>query len=244
VTGVDSFGRDEAVVAATSPWLEKLMQRWCRLDVVGMDRLPAGPAVLVCNHGGALPYDALALLHATAQAGRVVRPLVEDAVATAPFVGTMMARLGCVRASQDNADRLLSSGALVAVFPEGMQGLAKTVRRRYRLQRFGRGGFVRLALRNSVPLVPVCLVGGEDTSPLLSKIELFFRDNDRFPYLPLTPVLPLPAKWRVHVGEPIDVAARLKDTSDASVAELALAIRDDMQKDVLRLVDERGNPWW
>jgi 1-acyl-sn-glycerol-3-phosphate acyltransferase len=242
--GTDPFGRDDTAVTSLSPWLAKLTRSYFRTHVEGIDRLPPGAAVLVCNHGGALPWDALVLLQVLREANRVVRPLIEDAVATAPFVGTLMTRLGCVRASQDNGQRLLEQGELVAVFPEGMQGLSKPFAKRHRLQRFGRGGFVKLALRAGVPLVPVALVGGEETSPLLGKIEWLFRDNDRWPYLPITSLLPLPAKWCVRVGAAIDVGAAVKDDSEAAIAACADQVREQLQQDVLSLASSRGSAFF
>jgi 1-acyl-sn-glycerol-3-phosphate acyltransferase len=239
--GTDPFGRDDHAVTALSPWLARLTHNYFRTEVEGLEHLPSGPAVLVCNHGGALPWDALVVLQVAREAGRVVRPLIEDAVATAPFVGTLMTRLGCVRASQDNGQRLLAQGELVAVFPEGMQGLAKPIAKRHRLQRFGRGGFVKLAQRAGVPLVPVAVVGGEETAPLLAKVEWLFRDNDRWPYLPITPVLPLPAKWRLRITAPINVAAAVEDGSDAAVAAVADQVRERLQQEVLALVKSRGH---
>jgi 1-acyl-sn-glycerol-3-phosphate acyltransferase len=246
--GTDPFGRDEQAAHAAAPWLKRLTESYFRTQVTGAANLPVGPAVLVCNHGGALPWDALVLLQTLRSQGRVVRPLVEDAVATAPFLGTLLTRLGCVRASQDNGARLLSLGELVAVFPEGMQGMAKPFAKRHTLQRFGRGGFVRLAVRARVPLVPVTLVGGEETSPLWGKVEGWFRDNDRWPYLPITTLVPLPARWQVRIGTPIDVASALhnqgtsdaSDVSDAAVVAMANHIRDELQRDLKQAVNERA----
>ena len=129
-----------------------------------------------------------------------------------PFIGTLMQRLGCVRASQDNAERLLARGEPIAVFPEGALGLGKPYRRRYKLTRFGRGGFVRLALRTKSLLVPVAILGAEDSAPLLTRIELPSSRSAGLPYLPITPLfpwlgplglLPAPTKWRMTFGEPI-----------------------------------------
>lgn len=247
----DPFGRDPALAERLRPALDALLDRVFRVAVEGAEKIPAaGPAILVANHGGALPWDALVLLAALSRGGRAVRPLVEDAVMTAPFLGTFMTRLGCVRASQENATRLLANDDVVAVFPEGMQGLGKLYRRKNRLMRFGRGGFVRLALRTGTPVVPVAVVGGEDTAPLLAKIELFFKGGELLPYLPVTPtfpllgplgLLPLPARWRVRVGDPIDVKALVADADDSvAVGEAAALVRDRIQKDVEELVEQRG----
>jgi 1-acyl-sn-glycerol-3-phosphate acyltransferase len=255
-TTFDAFGKDPTLLAALQPRLHTLLDRWFRVVVEGAEHLPKdGRALLVANHGGALPWDAVVLIAALARAGREVRPLVEDGVMTAPFLGTFLNRLGCVRASQENATRLLQRGEACLVFPEGMLGLSKTWRRRYQLQRFGRGGFVRLAVRTDTPLLPVAVVGAEDTAPLVGRVDaLSTLFSDLLPYVPITPtfpllgplgLLPLPARWRIRIGEPVDARRQVKDESDAmAVNEVAGAVRDRLQRDVDDLVEQRGNPWW
>ncbi len=253
--GFDPFGRDPDLEARLRPALDALVENVFKLQVEGSDYIPkTGRALLVANHGGALPWDALVLHLALSKTGRSVRPLVEDPVMNAPFLGTLMTRLGCVRASQDNATRLLNRDEVAAVFPEGMQGLGKLYRHRHKLQRFGRGGFVRLALKTSAPILPVAIVGAEDTAPLIGKIELFFRGGRGLPYLPITPlfpllgplgILPLPARWRIRVGAPIDVKAALDDRSDdLAIGEVAQSIRARIQQDVDALVEARGKQVW
>jgi 1-acyl-sn-glycerol-3-phosphate acyltransferase len=251
----DPFGKDQELVDALRPRFELLLQRWFRVVVEGAEHLPLdGRALLVANHGGALPWDALVLSAALANAGRAVRPLVEDGVITAPFLGTFLNRLGCVRASQENATRLLQRGEACLVFPEGMLGLTKTWGRRHQLQRFGRGGFVRLAVRTDTPLLPVAVIGAEETAPLLGRVEaLSGLFADVLPYLPLTPtfpwfgplgLLPLPARWAIRIGPPIDARGRVGDESDAvAVQTLAGEVRDRIQKDVNDLAHRRGNAW-
>jgi 1-acyl-sn-glycerol-3-phosphate acyltransferase len=255
-TTFDEFGMDPAALAAWRPALESLCDRWFSLTLEGQTSVPAGPLIFVANHGGALPWDALVLLVALSRAtGRVVRPLVEDPVITTPFLGTLMSRLGCVRASQDNATRLLERGEAVLVFPEGMQGLGKPWRRRHQLQRFGRGGFVRLAVRTQTPLLPVAVVGGEETAPLLGKIEAAKAVlPDMTPWLPLTPLfpwlgpvglVPLPARWLVRLSPPVVAHEQVSDAADAvAINAVAAAIRERIQKDVAELVEQRARPWW
>jgi 1-acyl-sn-glycerol-3-phosphate acyltransferase len=254
-TTFDAFGKDPALVAALRPRLDALLDRWFRVVVEGAEHLPAdGRALLVANHGGALPWDAVVLTAAFARAGREVRPLVEDGVMTAPFLGTFLNRIGCVRASQDNATRLLQRGEACLVFPEGMLGLSKTWGRRHKLQRFGRGGFVRLAVRTDTPLLPVAVVGAEETAPLLGRVDaLATLFADLLPYLPITPtfpwfgplgLLPLPARWRIRIGAPLDARAAVKDEGDAiAVNALAGEVRERIQRDVIDLVERRGNAW-
>lgn len=262
--GFDPFGRDPEIQERLRPLLEALLDRYFHLAVDGAENIPGtGRALLVANHGGALPWDALVLTAALARggdrggAGRAVRALVEDPVMTAPFLGTLMTRLGCVRASQDNATRLLERDESVAVFPEGMLGLGKLYRQRHRLQRFGRGGFVRLALRTRAPILPVAIVGAEETAPLLARLEVFFRSHggkgSGLPYLPITPLfpllgplglLPLPARWRIRVGTPIFVHEELPDADDIAVGEVAARVRELVQAQVNALVALRGKQVW
>lgn len=249
--GFDAFGHDPAFEQRARPALSWLMDRAFKLQLDGADRVPRDrPCILVANHAGALPWDAVVLRAALQEReGVSVRPLVEDAVMTAPFLGTWMTRLGCVRASQANAVRLLARDETVAVFPEGALGLGKLYRRRYRLQRFGRGGFVRLALKAQVPLVPVTILGAEDSAPLLARLSLPRERNAGLPHLPITPtfpllglagLMPLPARWHIRVGEPIDVVKTVKDPSDAvAVQEVASRIRERLQKELRQMVDER-----
>lgn len=260
--GFDPFGRDPDIESRLRPLLDVLLDRVFRLHVEGAEHVPAtGRVLLVANHGGALPWDALvlsaALSRPSAGPARPVRTLVEDPVMNAPFLGTIMTRLGCVRASQDNATRLLERDEMVAVFPEGMQGLGKLYRQRHKLQRFGRGGFVRLAHRTNTRILPVAIVGGEDTAPLLGKIEVFFRGQngaaDGLPYLPVTPffpllgplgLLPLPARWRIRIGPPIDVNRELVDLNEMAVGDIADRVRGRIQRDVDELVEQRGKNVW
>lgn len=256
--GFDSFGLDPTWVERVQPVLDALLDKYFRTQVDGLENLPAGRGILVANHGGALPWDVLMLQAALRSerygAQRQVRPLIEDALATAPFLGTALNRLGGVRASQANATRLLDRDELIAVFPEGILGLGKRYRRRYKLQRFGRGGFVRLAIRTQTPIVPVAIVGAEDAAPLVSRFELAGRALG-LPYLPVTPLfpllgpvglMPLPAHWSIRVGKPFEVAAEAPDPDDdVAVGAITAKIRESLQAEIRRLRDDRPKtyPW-
>src|SRR6266481_1919746 len=218
---VDDFGYDAAFAARVAPLLEFLYARWWRVDLDGTEHVPqAGRVLLVANHsGGFFPYDGLMLAHGLqtrrAGGGRDVRPLVEDSAYRLPAVGPVLARLGAVRASAENAARLLAREHAVAVFPEGAKGVGKYYRERYRLQRFARGGFVTLALRTGAPLVPVAIVGAEEIHPVLAKWQWlarllnvpYFPVTPTFPWLGLLGLVPLPTKWRIVFGAPLDLAA-------------------------------------
>jgi len=252
---VDDFGGDPVFSSRLEPVLDFLAERYFRIESVGLEHLPSrGPAMVVVNHAGALPFDTVMLMHVVRRrhpAKRHLRPLIEDFLYHAPYVGVFLSRLGAVRACPENGQRLLSAGQLVAVFPEGEKGASKLYRQRYQLQRFGRGGFVKLALRTGVPIIPAAIVGAEETHPLLGKVTHLTKTLG-VPFLPVTPtfpwlgplgLVPLPAKWRVHFGEPIDLAG--EHGSEAAddrllVSQLAAGIRERVQALLDQALAARG----
>ena len=169
---------------------------------------------------------------------REPRWLVEDQVFHAPVLGTLFNRLGAVRACPENAVRLLDEQRPVLVFPEGYQGMSKPFAQRYQLKRFGRGGFVKLALRTGAPIIPVAVVGAEETSPLLGRIPAGFLG---VPYLPLTGPVPLPAKWFLRFGEPISTQELGPEDADdlAEVQRLTERTRESIQGMIQALLRER-----
>ena len=237
---VDAFGEDPSVLSRAEPLFDFLHDRYFRVEALSPERLPEGACVLVCNHSGVLPLDGPMIRTVLRrECGRSdARWLVEDALFHAPFIGTLLNRLGAVRACPENAERLLDDDVPLAVFPEGFLGISKPMSRRYQLQRFGRGGFVKLALRAKVPIVPVAIVGAEEASPLWAKLP--FKALG-LPYFPLTPLVPLPSKWTVSFLEPITVKrGSAKDAEDpARVAQLTAQTRDAIQHELDRLVAER-----
>jgi 1-acyl-sn-glycerol-3-phosphate acyltransferase len=254
---VDDFGRDPRATARWEWLFEFLYSRWFRVDASGLEHIPrVGRALLVANHAGTLPYDSAMVMHAVRRdhpARRDVRPLVEDTVFHLPFLGPVMNRIGGVRADPENAERLLRGDELVAVFPEGEKGMGKLWRDRYRLQRFGRGGFVKLALRTASPIIPVAVVGAEEAAPMLGKIT-WFAKNIGIPWIPVTPtfpwlgpagLLPLPSKWLVQFGAPIDLG-RAHGPAAAEdrllVNRLADQIRTQIQSMVDALLARRRSP--
>jgi 1-acyl-sn-glycerol-3-phosphate acyltransferase len=212
---VDEFGRDPNVAAKVDPLLDFLYKTYFRVETRGLGHIPdEGRALIVANHSGTLPYDGAMVMHAVKQehrARREVRPLVEDFVFHFPYLGTLMNRIGGVRACPENAERLLTQDQLVAVFPEGIKGIGKLFRERYQLQRFGRGGFVKLALKCDAPIIPTAVVGAEEIHPLVTKVTWLSKAFG-IPYLPVTPtfpflgpigLVPLPTKWYIAFGEPL-----------------------------------------
>lgn len=233
VLEVDPFGEDPALLSRVEPLLDFLHERYFRIQVFGAEHIGSGPCIVVANHSGALPLDGLMLRTVLRRdCGRPdARWLVEDALFHAPFVGTWLSRLGAIRACPENAERLLEQGVALAVFPEGVLGISKPLARRYQLQRFGRGGFVKLALRMGVPIVPVAVVGAEEASPLLAKIPL---RSLGLPYLPLTPP-PLPIPWKVSFLEPVHLPRGRDAEQPELVAHHTAQIRQDIQHEVNRL---------
>jgi len=212
---VDEFGRDPNVAARVDPLLEFLYKTYFRVETRGLGHIPdEGRALIVANHSGTLPYDGAMIMHAVKQehrARRAVRPLVEDFVFHFPYLGTLMNRIGGVRACPENAERLLVQDQLVAVFPEGIKGIGKLYRERYQLQRFGRGGFVKLALKCDAPIIPTAVVGAEEIHPMVGKVT-WLAKSFGIPYVPVTPtfpflgpigLVPLPTKWFIAFGEPL-----------------------------------------
>lgn len=254
---VDDFGRDPRATARWEWLFEFLYSKWFRVEALGIDNIPAtGRALLVANHAGTLPYDSAMVMHAVRRdhpARRDVRPLVEDTVFHLPFLGPIMNRIGGVRADPANAERLLEKDELVAVFPEGEKGMGKLWKDRYRLQRFGRGGFVKLALRTRSPIIPVAVVGAEEAAPMLGKVT-WFAKNIGIPWIPVTPtfpwlgppgLLPLPSKWFIQFGEPIDFAAQHGPEAAEDrllVNKLADQIRTQIQTMIDDLLGKRRSP--
>jgi 1-acyl-sn-glycerol-3-phosphate acyltransferase len=210
---VDEFGLDEVACARARTLLGWLTERWWRVEAQGLDEVPRDrPVLFVANHSGLLPYDGLVLTHVLErETGRRPRFLVADWLVTLPFAQPWLARVGGVRACRENAHRLLRRGHSVIAFPEGIKGAAKVFADRYRLQRFGRGGVIRVALEAGVPVVPVAVVGAEEAHPILFKLHTLARTAG-LPFVPVTPtfpwlgpagLVPLPSKWRLRFGAPL-----------------------------------------
>ncbi|MFY1827907.1 1-acyl-sn-glycerol-3-phosphate acyltransferase [Myxococcus fulvus] len=239
---LDEYGKDPSLVERLEPVLEFLYGQYWRVSAQGTDHIPAGAVILVANHSGALPYDGLVMSLTLGRERpdlRESRWLVEDQVFHAPMLGTLFNRLGAVRACPENALRLLDEQRPLVVFPEGYQGLSKPFGERYRLKRFGRGGFVKLALRTGAPIVPVAIVGAEETSPMLGRIPASFLG---LPYLPLMPgPLPLPAKWSIRFGEPIAMDGLPPEAADdlGEVGRLTERTREAIQGMLHSLLRER-----
>jgi 1-acyl-sn-glycerol-3-phosphate acyltransferase len=215
-TDTDDFGLDPLFIDQVRPLLDFLFDRWWRVRVSGAEQIPPGSGdriLCISNRSGVLPYDGLIISHAVERSvPDAPRPrfLVADWLVTLPFAQSTLARLGGVRACRENAERLLRSGRSVIAFPEGQKGALKPFADRYRLQRFGRGGFVSVALETRAVIVPVAVVGAEEAHPILFRSSLVERllgvpvpFTPTFPHLGPLGAVPLPSQWRVRFGEPI-----------------------------------------
>jgi 1-acyl-sn-glycerol-3-phosphate acyltransferase len=211
---IDEFGYDaELTDQILLPLMRPLAEKWFRVEVRGAENIPAdGGALIVANHSGTLPLDGIVThLVVRDHTGRPLRTLGADLVFKTPFVGELVRKGGGTLAGNDDAERLLGRGELVGVWPEGFKGIGKPFSERYKLQRFGRGGFVSAAMRTGVPIVPCSIVGAEEIYPLIGNIPSLARLLG-VPYIPITPffpllgvlgMIPLPSKWLIEFGEPI-----------------------------------------
>jgi 1-acyl-sn-glycerol-3-phosphate acyltransferase len=253
---VDEYGFDpevaERLLLAT---LRPIAQKWFRVEVRGVDNLPAdGGALVVSNHSGTLPMDGLmTMLMIHDHTGRFLRPLGADLVFRMPVVSSLARKGGATLACNEDAERMLAGGELVGVWPEGFKGIGKPFGDRYKLQRFGRGGFVAAALRTGVPIVPLSVVGAEEIYPLVGNVPSLARLLG-VPYVPITPffpwlgplgLVPLPSKWLLEFGEPIRT-----DEYDAGAADDPMLVfnvtdqvRETIQQSLYALLGERTSVW-
>ncbi|GIW40703.1 MAG: hypothetical protein KatS3mg076_1280 [Candidatus Binatia bacterium] len=255
---VDPFGYDPRTHELARPMVRFFFERYWRVRVSGAEYVPdEGPAIVVANHSGAIPLDAFMIAYAVearARRPRLVRFLYDRFVTAMPGIRSLYPKLGAVPASFENARKLLELGELVGLFPEGVAGLSKGFGRRYRLQPF-RSGFVRLGFTCRAPVVPVAVVGAEETYPVLLRWERLGPIGKWFgvPYVPVTPLfpffgglgaLPLPSRWWIRFGPPLRIHEEIPDGDpDPKVFyEKAQEVRRRIQAMVHELLAER--PSW
>ena len=257
---VDDWGRSERVFELAGPILDFYYRYWFRVEQEGVEHVPAdGGALLVSNHSGALPPDAPMIMQAIHNEHARPRPvymLGENWFKGYPGVGMLANKIGLVAAHPANAQRLLrDEGNLALVFPEGQKGTRKLYWQRYRLRRFGRGGFVKTALRSQVPIVPIAVIGAEEAMPIFAHLRVFqrltgliyFPFNHAFPHFGLAAgLMYLPAKFKIRFLEPVHLDRYgPEDAEDlALVGALAEDIRVRIQKEVDRLVASRASVWF
>jgi 1-acyl-sn-glycerol-3-phosphate acyltransferase len=254
---VDEFGFDaELNDAVLMALLRPLYDRYFRVETRGLENVPDnGGALIVANHSGTVPLDSLMTQIAVLDhhpAHRHLRMLAADLVFSLPFIGELARKTGSTLACNEDAHRMLDKGELVGVWPEGFKGIGKPFAERYKLQRFGRGGFVSAALRTGTPIIPASIVGAEETYPLLGNIRPLARLLGT-PYFPVTPLfpwlgplgmVPLPSKWLIEFGEPITTEGRADQADDPmAVFNLADQVRETIQQRLYRLLERRPDPW-
>ena len=249
---IDEYGFDREVteqffMAALRP----IARTWFRIEVRGAENIPAtGGALVVSNHSGTIPVDGLMTMTTVHDhTGRFLRPLGADLVFRLPLVSTMARKGGATLACGEDAERMLRDGELVGVWPEGFKGIGKPFAERYKLQRFGRGGFVAAALRTGVPIVPLAVVGAEEIYPLVGNVPSLARLLG-VPYLPITPffpllgplgLVPLPSKWLLEFGEPIRTDAYDEGAADDPmlVFNVTDQVRETIQQTLYSLLMQR-----
>jgi len=253
---VDEWGRSDQMRARMRRAYGLVYRHWFRAEWEGLDKIPAtGGALLVANHAGAIPTDAATIMHGIEEElGRPVYGLADYLLRSVPVVGTLCARGGGVAAHPDNAYRILRDGQLALVFPEGTKGTGKPYTERYQLRRFGRGGFVEIAMRAGVPVVPIAVIGNEESMPIIASSSWLAKLLG-LPYAPLTAnmvafgplgaVLPFPVKMRFKVLEPVhfDVDADAERYPRSRILTEAEEIRDHMQVALWEMLRQRRSIW-
>jgi 1-acyl-sn-glycerol-3-phosphate acyltransferase len=257
---LDDWGRSERVLERLEPVLDFYYRNWFRVETEGVEHVPSdGGALLVSNHSGALPPDGPMIMQAIRHEHPRPRPLhmlAEHWFRGYPGVGMLTTKIGLVAGHPANAQRLLhDEGQLVLVFPEGAKGSRKVYWQRYRLRRFGRGGFVRTAMRAGVPIVPIAVLGAEEAMPIFAHVPalqrltglIYFPINHAFPQFGLAAALMyLPAKFKIRFLEPVDLSAHgPEDAEDlALVQEIGERIRADIQLELDELRSSRRSVWF
>ena len=257
---INDWGRSERIEGIFDRTVVEFFYRyWFRAEVEGIENVPSsGGALLVSNHSGALPPDAATIARAIREEHPNPRPLnitVEHFFKGYPLFSMLIPKIGCVPAHPANVHRLLhDEEQLVLVFPEGRKGTEKPFHQRYRLRRFGRGGFVTAAMRARAKLVPVCVVGAEESAPIFAQVGVLKRLTG-LAYFPLTPTFPwfgplgmlgyLPAKFRIRFLEPIDTAelGADPDSDKALVQTISQEVRGRIQENLHYMVAERKSVW-
>jgi 1-acyl-sn-glycerol-3-phosphate acyltransferase len=251
---VDEFGFDPDLTDnVLLNLIRPLYEKYFRVEARGLERVPNdGGALIVANHSGTLPLDALmtqVALWDHHPVGRHLRMLAADVVFTTPYVGSYARKAGHTLACNPDALRLLAGGEVVGVWPEGFKGIGKPFSERYRLQRFGRGGFVSAALRTGTPIIPTAIVGAEEIYPKIGDIKPLARLLG-IPYVPVTPtfpwlgplgLVPLPSKWYIVFGEPIETSGYDPAAADDPmlVFNLTDQVRESIQDTLYRVLLQR-----
>jgi 1-acyl-sn-glycerol-3-phosphate acyltransferase len=249
----DEWGFDPGFVQAVTPFIEFMYDTYWRVETTGIENVPEeGRAMLVSNHSGVLPWDSVMIAAAVYKehpSQRLVRNLFATWFVSLPFLSALFVKLGQTLANEDNGIRLLEQEQLIAVYPEGTKGVGKLFKDRYRLARFGRGGFVRMAIKTGAMMIPVSVVGAEEIYISIAKSQ-FIADLIKFPFFPISlrwPLLgplafiPFPTKWYIDFGEPIPTDHYENDSENnlALVSELSDQVRNIIQEMLYKRLSKR-----
>ena len=251
---VDDFGFDpEFTDKVLMEFMRPLYRHWFRVEVSGIEAIPAhGGALVVANHSGTIALDSVMTqiaVHDEHPAHRNLRMLGADLVFQTPFIGDLARRAGHTLACHADAERLLTSGEVVGVWPEGFKGIGKPFSERYRLQRFGRGGFVSAAIRTGAPIIPTAIVGAEEIYPMIGNASVIARFLG-LPFFPITPtfpalgplgLIPLPSKWLIHFDDPIPTDHLPEGSADdpAVLFDMTDQVRERIQRRLYELLARR-----
>ena len=249
----DEWGYDPEVLESVRPFFNFLYEKYWRVETTGLENIPAsGRALLVSNHSGHIPWDGAMIGNAVLSEHpeeRLVRTLFARMFPAMPFLSTFLVKVGQALANVDNGVRLLEQEELVLVFPEGIKGISKLFKDRYRLARFGRGGFVKMALKTGAPIIPVSVVGAEETYITLRRTTLLNRITGypippislRWPWFGLLGLVPLPTKWYIDFGEPIKMDEFGSDAENnlILISQLTNQIRNEIQQMIYTRLAQR-----
>lgn len=249
--GFDEWGLDPQTVKAAVAALKWFYKEYFRVEAVNVDRVPPGRVLMVANHGGQIPVDALCVLMSLileANPPRIARSMVERWVPTVPFISSFFQRCGQIVGDQDNCRELLKRNEAVLVFPEGVRGSGKTIDKKYQLQRFGMG-FIRLALEAQAPIQPVAVIGCEEAYPGVLEAKGLAKALG-MPYLPITPffpllgplgMIPLPTKVWVRYGQPITLPNVSPDAPEAEIETVVSQVKEALQNEINEGLKARGD---
>jgi len=252
---VDAWGYDPEFADYLLPVGGFFFNKYWRIELNGVENIPVeGRALMVSNHSGVLPLDGAMISYGVREhhpAHRLTRALVANWFPSLPFFSMLLNKSGQVLAHPDNGQRLLNDEELVLVFPEGIKGVGKLFKDRYNLARFGRGGFVRMAMQTKSPIIPVSVVGAEETYPMLHNAKAIARLIG-FPFFPITPTwpllgplgfVPMPSKWTIDIGEPIDTSQYDPNLANnpAFVSELSDLVRNKVQDQINQRLESRSS---
>ena len=251
--GVDPFGFDPQYVKKVVGPAAWLYRKYFRCEAQGLENVPEGRCLIIANHSGQLPFDGLMIgmsMFLDSEPPRFTRSMVERFVPATPFVSPLLARCGQILGTPENCRRLLGAGESILVFPEGVRGLNKTWSQRYRLQRFGQG-FMRLALETNTPIVPAVVIGAEEQAPTFYNAKSIGRmfGMPAFPITPTNPLfpgvglLPLPTRYRIRFGKPMNFEGNANDEDDV-ILEKVSHVKNKMQQMIDEGLKEREHIFW